>query len=153
METELYHHRQTGKMILAMAAVFAIVFAFMIYADPTVPSWVLALVIGIELVLLWLFGSLNVTVWEGAVRVAFGPGLIRRTIAADRIRSVQVARNSWIWGWGVRIYPGGVMFNIAGLDAVELELEGGRRFRIGTDEPIRLQAVIQQLLSTVASRR
>jgi hypothetical protein len=30
------------------------------------------------------------------------------------------------------------MWNVWGLDAVELELDTGRRFRIGTDQPVEL---------------
>jgi hypothetical protein len=38
--------------------------------------------------------------------------------------------------------PGGVIWNVSGFDAVELELDDGTRFRIGTDEPVALAAAI-----------
>ena len=44
-------------------------------------------------------------------------------------------RNEWYYGWGVRLTPYGWMFNVSGLDAVELTFESGKRFRIGTDRP------------------
>jgi hypothetical protein len=44
-------------------------------------------------------------------------------------------RNKWWYGWGIRLTPHGWLFNVGGLDAVELELASGRKFRIGTDEP------------------
>ncbi len=37
------------------------------------------------------------------------------------------------WGW---------MFNVSGLDAVDIELKDGGRFRIGTDEPEELVRAI-----------
>jgi hypothetical protein len=45
---------------------------------------------------------------------------------------------------GIRLSPGGVLWNVSGLDAVELSLDGGRRFRVGTDEPRALAAAIAQ---------
>ena len=44
----------------------------------------------------------------------------------------------WIYGWGIRWIPGGWLWNVSGLDGVELALVSGRRFRIGTDEPEQL---------------
>lgn len=37
------------------------------------------------------------------------------------------------------------MYNVAGYDAVELELRSGRVFRIGTDEPDALLAAIERV--------
>ena len=52
-------------------------------------------------------------------------------------------RNLWYYGWGIRYTPHGWLFNVSGLDAVELELKNGRTWRVGTDEPVELLAAIQ----------
>jgi hypothetical protein len=44
-------------------------------------------------------------------------------------------RNPWYYGWGVRLTPHGILYNVSGLNAVELLLDDGRRVRVGTDEP------------------
>jgi hypothetical protein len=93
--------------------------------------------------------SLTTVVSDDAVRVWFGIGLISRRIALDRITSARPVGNNWIFGWGVRWIPGGWLWNVSGLDAVELSLVSGRRFRIGTDEPEELAAAIQKALRTV----
>ena len=51
-------------------------------------------------------------------------------------------RNSWIQGWGVRKVTRGWMYNVWGLDAVEIELNSDEVFRIGTDDADALQAAI-----------
>ena len=48
---------------------------------------------------------------------------------------VTQVRNRWWWGFGIRWTPHGWMWNISGLDAVELTYHNGKKFRIGTDEP------------------
>jgi len=91
-----------------------------------------------------LFASLTVVVGDAAVFVRFGPGLIRRSFALTDIRAVRTVRNRWYYGWGIRLLPRGWLYNVSGLDAVEIELADGRAHRIGTDEPEALAAAIQQ---------
>jgi hypothetical protein len=43
------------------------------------------------------------------------------------------------------------MFNVSGLDAVELELISGKRFRIGTDHPEGLETAIRQATGSLSS--
>lgn len=93
-----------------------------------------------------LFSSLTVTVGEGAMRVLFGPGLIRRTIPLRRIREVHVVRTPWYYGWGIRWTPDGPLWNVSGLDGVELRFDDGRRFRVGSDEPNRLADALRRAM-------
>lgn len=93
-----------------------------------------------------LFYRLVVTVTEDAIQIRFGIGLIRKTIPLTSVVSAEPVRNRWWYGWGVRVYPKGWMFNISGLDAVELTLEKGPRFRIGTDDPVGLTGALRARL-------
>ena len=78
------------------------------------------------------------------LRVGSGPGLIRRSFAVPSIRTAQAVRNHWYYGWGIRLTPHGWLFNVSGLDAVQIRLENGRQYRIGTDRPEELLAAIQE---------
>ena len=51
-------------------------------------------------------------------------------------------RNKWYFGWGLRKLQHGWMYNVWGLDAVELDLTDGKKFTIGTDEPEDLVAAL-----------
>jgi hypothetical protein len=64
----------------------------------------------------------------------------------NQITSARTVTTHWIYGWGIRWIPGGWLWNVTGLDGVELALVNGRRFRIGTDEPERLAAAIQGMI-------
>jgi hypothetical protein len=100
-------------------------------------------VLAILLLCLFLFWSLTVEVRRGQVQARFGSGLIRRTVQLADIQEARVVRNPWYAGWGIRLIPRGVIYNVSGFGAVELELSNGRRFRIGTDEPQALLEAIQ----------
>lgn len=106
----------------------------------------------VVLVLLSQFTVLTVTVDDRSVRAAFGPGWIRRTIPLAEIEEVRSVRNRWWYGWGIRLTPHGWLFNVQGLDAVELRLRSGSSFRVGTDDPIGLQRAIATALGTVPRR-
>ncbi len=95
------------------------------------------------LLLAWLFGSLTVTVDDETVVATFGPGWPRKTVPLTLVRGARPVRNRWWYGWGIRYTPHGWLYNVSGLDAVELEMPGGRSLRIGTDEPERLAAAIE----------
>ena len=82
-----------------------------------------------------VFSRLTVTVGSGTVTAAFGWGWPKRTLATSEITAFRRVRNAWYNGWGKRRIPGGRMYNIWGLDAVELDLQSGKKVRIGTDEP------------------
>ena len=90
-----------------------------------------------------LFWGLTVEVNKDVVGLYFGLGIIRRNIRREDIAMVALVRNRWWWGFGIRWTPHGWMWNIAGLDAVELTYHNGKMFRIGTDEPEALLEVLK----------
>ena len=53
----------------------------------------------------------------------------------DEIETVAVVRNHWWNGFGIRMRPGFRLYNVSGLDAVELRLKSSDIRRIGTDDP------------------
>ncbi|HHI87967.1 MAG TPA: hypothetical protein ENK03_03450 [Candidatus Cloacimonetes bacterium] len=106
-------------------------------------NWINVVVFIIMIVAFYLFNSLSVRVSSDKILTAFGSGLIHKTIPFTRIKSAEKVRNKWYYGFGIRLIPGGQMYNVAGLDAIELKLTNGKIFRIGTDEPDKLLEVIQ----------
>lgn len=145
-----YRHTQVGKGLSAALLIGFVITLATAFATPRpgrVGAALVALILGVSLV---AFRSLTVEVTEELVRVWFGPGWIRKTFSTGEIVDCQPVRNHWIFGWGVRLTPHGWMFNVGGLDAVELRFRSGRRFRIGTDEPEKLCRAIRSAM--VSSR-
>jgi len=94
-----------------------------------------------------LFYRLRVTVNAQAVRVVFGIGLISKEVPlAEVVRAEAVRTRVW-WGYGIHWTPSGWLYNVAGRDAVRLEIRTGRAVMIGTDEPQALKAAIDARLS------
>ncbi len=96
---------------------------------------------------LLLFSILTVKVDGEEVSVRFGVGLIRKRFPLSEIESPSAVRNPWYYGWGLRRTPIGWLYNVSGLEAVEITLKDGRKIRIGTDDPTGLDAAIGAALS------
>ena len=128
-----YHHPQLGTFMLAVLLIGAAAIAIGGYfgVAQRVPLWVLS---GFLVVLAVVFSSLTVDVDEAEVRWHFGPGLWHYRIARSDIAAVQIVRNSWMNGFGIRMRPGFRLYNVSGLDAVELRLKNGDVRRVGTDD-------------------
>ena len=130
-----YRHTQPGVFMVIGFAVAAIMCGSFALQNPTPVRWLLwAVAIG-TVILGWLFSSLTVEVDDNELRWHFGPGLWTYRIARADIDSVRPVRNSWLNGFGIRMRPGFRLYNVSGLDAVELRLKTGDIRRIGTDDP------------------
>jgi hypothetical protein len=134
-----YRHTQTGWVMIGLLVVVA---AFVL--PPLLAAGVgLLTFVAVTAAILLLFGSLTVEVGASEVRLRFGVGVIRKRVPLETVTSWRQVRNPWYSGWGIRLGPGFTLWNVSGFDAVELAFtSGGRRFRIGTDEPERLLTAI-----------
>ena len=142
-----YRRTQFGRVIAAscLPGLVPVVVLVWYIRTPEV-NWVAAAIAGVLVLVLLLFGSLTVEIAGGHVRIRFGIGLIRKRWPLDGIESCRPVRNTWLYGWGIRKIPGAWLYNVSGLDAVELKLKSGKTVRIGTDEPQALSAALEKEL-------
>jgi hypothetical protein len=136
-----YRHTQRGTLILItclMIGAFALVLS---WASRHWQPAVLMLVITMATAI--LFSSLTVEVADDELRWRFGLGVLNYRLALDEISDVAIVRNQWWNGWGIRMGPGFRLYNVSGLDAVELRLHSSDIRRIGTDDPEGLVKVLR----------
>ena len=144
-EPATYRHTQAGKTIwlFLIVAFLGSIAAVALAATGVI---VIVTITGLLIFLVgWIFGSLTVEIAEGNLNWWFGPGFWKKRVAIDEIKGCEVVRNRWLWGWGIRYYGKGWLYNVSGLDAVEIRLANGKHIRIGTDEPEALAAAIRSI--------
>lgn len=146
----IYRHRQMGYLTIIALCGVAVLLAVMAVLIPGDEIWIVPVATGVLLALLAAFSTLTTQVDSRYVLVHFTLTWLRRRIPLEKIAGCRIVRNNWIFGWGIRWIPRGWMFNVSGLSAVELDLTGGRRFRIGTDRPEELAAAIRSALDMAA---
>lgn len=137
----LYRHTQFGWVVFGSMLVAALIGLGAAWWEPEARP-VVPLVVVLLVVVSALFGSLTIRVDDDWLECRFGVGLIRRRIKLTDIRAVRPVRNRWWYGWGLRLTPHGWLWNVSGLDAVELTFANGKKFRLGTDEPEKLRETL-----------
>jgi hypothetical protein len=144
MGAQIYRHTQIGFLTLIVMLVAAVgIFALGARSPLPITLSVAALLLisGV------LFSLLTVEVGDGELRFHFGPGFWRKRFSLADVTSADVTRSSWWEGWGIRITPRGMLYNVSGMDAVEIKLRSGQRLRIGTDEPEALAEAIRMAIN------
>lgn len=137
-----YRHRQLGTLVLCLGGACVLLIVLLLYLLEPHPVGIAALCLLI--LCLVLFPTLTVEVTESEITLKFGPGVIRRSFPLGSVRSARAVRNAWHFGWGIRLVRRGLLYNVSGLDAVELEMTNGRFYRIGTDQPAELLRAIRE---------
>jgi len=146
-----YKHTQIGYLMivvtLAVLVLFAWTYIMTAYEAPSVDSGnnllvtaTMVLVLGI-LVSFW---KLHVMIDEEYLHIKFGYGIFQKKFSLNDIASAKTVKNPRRCGWGIRrwFWPKMVIYNVSGFDAVEIQLKNGKRYRIGTDEPKKLEQAI-----------
>jgi hypothetical protein len=135
-----YHHTQRGTLIVIVCLALALIDAAIVWrvgqSSAAIP---LIALIAVAVA----FSSLTVEVNGKELRWYFGPGLWTYRLPIDEIETVAVVRNQWWNGFGIRMRPGFRLYNVSGLDAVELRLKSGDIRRIGTDDTQGLSAALK----------
>ncbi|MCB1473790.1 MAG: hypothetical protein KDJ68_13150 [Rhodobiaceae bacterium] len=140
-----YRHTQPGVLMLAIFAVVVIALAGFAVASRFHPFF-LALVVA-ALLLGALVSSLTVRIAERMLTWHFSFGFWKKSMPLGDIVSAEPVINKWWWGWGIRFTPHGWLYNVSGLQAVEITKRDGSAVRIGTDEPQALAAAIRKAIA------
>jgi len=150
-----YKHTQIGYLMIVVTLA---VLVFFTWAQITArlepvsidsgPNFAVSAVMIIILFVLSSFTMLTVLIDENYLRIKFGYGLFSKKILLKEIKSVKIAKNHWYYGWGIRLWlwPKMWIYNVSGFDAVELVMKNGKIYRIGTDEPVKLESAIASVI-------
>lgn len=151
-----YKHTQVGYLMivvmLAVLALFAWVYSMALAEVPSVdsgPNLLVSSVMVLILLVLASFVTLTVSIDDTYVRIRFGYGLFSKRFLLKEITSAKAVKNSWYFGWGTRMWfwPRMTIFNISGFDAVEIMMQNGKIYRIGTDVPKELETALTNQLT------
>ncbi len=141
-----YKHTQIGYLIIFVLIAVILLFGSILKQAGLEPALVVMLFL--ILFLIASFASLNVAIDGNHLRIKFGYGIFRKSFLLREIIMAKAVKNHWYYGWGIRVWfwPYMLIYNISGFDAVEIKMKNGRIYRIGTDEPEKLESAIQQAI-------
>ena len=150
-----YKHTQIGYLMLFITLVVLVFFAWLqITARAEPPSYysgtnfAITAIMALILFILASFSTLTVFIDEQFLKIRFGWGIFRKNFPLSEVATIGKVKNHWYYGWGIRLWfwPMMWIFNVSGFDAIELTMKNGRIYRIGTNEPEKLEAAIKQVI-------
>lgn len=148
-----YKHTQIGFLMITVTLFVVFLFGWgQMIARAEAPSYnsganfLMTAVMVLVLALLTSFATLTVAIDGEFLKIRFGWGIFRKKFALNEIVEVKKVRNHWYYGWGIKRWfcPQMWIFSVSGFDAVELTMKNGKIYRIGTDEPEKLEAAVKQ---------
>ena len=146
-----YKHIQFSYLILIVTLAVFVLFASVYIsasAEPAStdsgPNFVITFIMGLILFILASFVSFQVIIDGVYLRIKFSFGIYQKKFSLNEIISVKTIKNHWYYGWGIRIWlwPKIWIYNVSSFDVVEIKLKNGKTYRIGTDEPKKLEQII-----------
>lgn len=149
-----YKHTQRAPLSLILSCIgMAMLIGARQVPNPEI-NFFLFLIASLIFLLALSFGKLTVRDKQDHLLVRFGPlPLFRRRIAYAEIQDVERARTSILDGWGIHLSPsGGWTWNLWGFDCVDVHFKKGRKVRIGTDDPKRLEAFLKDRIGGAEAR-
>lgn len=136
-----YRHTQVAWAIIVPADLAALACLYLAMTKASAPA---AITFFGLLIMTYLFYGLTVIGTQETLEVRFGIGLIRKRFRLSEILTAQPYRTSLWQGWGIRTSGDGLILNVSGYEAVRITMTDGKRYIIGTDEPIRLLRFLEQ---------
>lgn len=152
-----YKHTQIGVLMIVVTLVVFALFAWLYItasAEPpsyySGPNFAISSIMVLILFILSSFATLTVLIDENYLRIKFSYGIFARKFELNQIASARAVKNRWYYGWGIRMWfwPYMLIYNVSGFDAVEIIMKNGRIYRLGTDTPKELEAVIKQAINS-----
>lgn len=146
-----YKHTQIGYLMLVVTLAVLVLFIWvntMAAAEPpsadSGTNLLVTATMALIIFILASFWSLQVTINEEYLRIKFGYGIYQKKLLLNDIATAQAVKNHWYYGWGIRgwLWPKMWVYNVSGFEAVEIKLKNGKTYRIGTDEPQKLEQAI-----------
>jgi len=137
-----YKHVQFGTLTVSLLVAAIVLLALLGF----IVEWH-TITIGVLLTLLVcvaLFYSLTVEISNNHLGIHFGVGIVKKRFEIKDIEKAYPVRNRWYYGWGIRLIPHGWLYNVSGLDAIEIVMSSGKRYRIGTDQPNELAQAVNE---------
>jgi hypothetical protein len=96
---------------------------------------------------LLIFYKLTIYIDDNCISFKLGIGLISKKYLLSEIQSCSPVKNNPIYGIGIRLIPQGWLYNVSGLDAIELTFKNKKsKVRIGTDKPNEIAQHINKLI-------
>jgi hypothetical protein len=119
-----------GIIILTIILAFLIFSYFFQWGTNPLPFPVLIFFLIVFFIVMLTFYKLRIRIDNQGIHVIFGIGLIHIRIQPDWIKKIDIVKNPWYHGRGIRIDFKGISYNLQGAQILEIRYYLGRAEKI-----------------------
>ena len=148
MESKKYIQFGTFSVItLGSALIVCLTLMVIIGFYDFAPIGIMGFVVLILLICLLIFYKLTITIDDTYIRFSLGTGIISKKYLISDIQSCKSVSNNPLYGIGIRKIPKGWLYNVTGLNAIEIKFKNSKSIvRIGTNHPNEIVKVISKMI-------
>ena len=91
------------------------------------------------------FYGMTIIVSDKQIQIKFGIGFYTKRIDLSAIDSITVTKYPLYFGYGIRMIPKGILYNVSGRHAVEIKIKGKKSvLYIGTNDWDNLKLILEE---------
>jgi hypothetical protein len=95
-----------------------------------------------------VFCGMTVIVTDRHIKIKLGIGFLVKKVDLQSVSSVEIVQVPLLYGYGIRIIPGGTLYNVSGKYAVMIRFKDRKRIlQIGTNDRENLKIAIESRIS------
>ena len=144
---------QTGTFsitVLSICLILELILLFFIGFDNTMPVAVFGFVSAVLLFCLLTFYKLTISIDSTSISFKMGVGIVSGKFLIADVQSCKPVKNNPLYGIGIRFINGGWLYNVTGLQAIELSFKNKKEIvRIGTDKPEEISEIINKMTNNI----
>ena len=148
METKKFTQFGTFYVIVMLPIfIFSLIMLFMKGFDNFVMGAVFSVLAVSLLICLLIFYKISIYINETYISFKLGIGLVSKKYLIADIKSCKPVKNEPLFGIGIKIIPNGMLYNVSGLQAIELTFKNRKsKIRIGTNQPEEIASTINKMI-------
>lgn len=153
MESKKFTQFGTFSVIVMLPIfIFSLIMLFMKGLDNFVMGAIFGFLALTLLICLLIFYKITIYINETYISFKLGIGLVSKKYLIADIKSCKPVKNDPIFGIGIRIIPNGWLYNVSGLQAIELTFKNQKsKIRIGTNQPDEIASTINKMIENEKS--
>ena len=153
METKKFTQFGTFSVIVMLPIfIFSLIMLFMKGLDNFVMGAIFGVLALSLLICLLIFYKITIYINETYISFKLGIGLVSKKYLIADIKSCKPVKNEPLFGIGIKIIPNGMLYNVSGLQAIELTFKNRKsKIRIGTNQPEEIASIINKMIENEKS--
>ena len=148
METKRFTQFGTISVIVMLTIfILSVIMLFMIGFDNS-KIRVVFVVFAVSLFIVMLIVyKLTIYINETYISFKLGIGLVSKKYLIADLKSCKPVKNDALFGIGIHLIPNGMLYNVSGLQAIELTFKNQKtKVRIGTNQPEEIASIISKMI-------